>query len=102
MKFKKTVEITEDKITIKVSCEKRVYSSEERIVFREDIQESIPKEYLGKVKLLTSPDKLISNINRNKYTNTGTWEYSITKEEKQPPKKAPPARNTRKQPSKTK
>jgi len=94
MKFKKTVEITEEKITIKISCEKQVYSSEDRIVFKENIQDSIPKEYLEKVKLTAWPDKLVSNINRKKYTNVGIWEYSILKEEKkESPKKAPATRN---------
>ena len=56
----------------------------------------IPEQYKGKVKLTKWPKKKISNINRNKYTNTGIWEFEIV------PEKPATLRKPRRTTSKTK
>ena len=60
--FKKNIQINENQLIIEITCPHQVYSSEERIIFREDIWDSIPEEYKKKVKLISSPDKKSSNI----------------------------------------
>ena len=83
MIFEKKVEIQNDKILITVSCNQQTYSSEERHVFREKVEDLIPEEFKTKVVLVSSPSKLISNIKRNKYTNIGVWEFKINQPKKQ-------------------
>lgn len=94
MIFTKKINILEKKIVITIACNHQTYHSEERFVFKEDISEMIPEQYKGKVKLTKWPEKKISNINRNKYTNTGTWEFEIIPDKKPAPRK--PRRTTSK------
>lgn len=83
MIFEKKVEIQNDKILITVFCNQQTYSSEERHVFREKIEDLIPEEFKTKVVPVSSPTKLVSNIKRNKYTNIGVWEFKIIQPKKQ-------------------
>ena len=64
--FEKDISVDKDIITIKIFCDKQVYSSQKRFIFDEDIWSLVPDEYQGKVNLIKSPDKRISNIPRNK------------------------------------
>ena len=60
--FKEEVNITNNKLTIKVTAEKiRKFSFEEKKVYRKDITCLIPQELRNKIKLLSEPKKLISN-----------------------------------------
>jgi hypothetical protein len=95
MIFEKKVEIQNDKILITVSCNQQTYSSEERHVFREKVEDLIPEEFKTKVVLVSSPSKLISNIKRNKYTNVGTWEFKINHPKKRAAKSTNTKRTTR-------
>tara|TARA_Y100000114_G_C11758956_1_gene328440 strand:+ start:2718 stop:3023 length:306 start_codon:yes stop_codon:yes gene_type:complete len=82
MKFKKNIKILEDKLIIEVSCGKQVYSSENRFVFEEDIWSLVPDELREKAKLISSPQKQVSNVNRQKYTTFGRWEFLIEEKQK--------------------
>ena len=78
--FKSKVDVKTEKILIEISYKKRQYSSDPKFVFDEDIWSFIPEEYSGKVELISSPDKPVSNIGRNKYTQVGVWQFKLLKE----------------------
>ena len=68
---------------IKVSYDTRSYPSEKKLIFKESIFNLIPEQYKNKVKLISSPVKLVSNIQKEKYINSGTWAFSLDLEPKQ-------------------
>ena len=77
MKFKENIEITETKITIAVSCERRKYAFEEKRIYEKEVQQLIPEELKPRVKLISFPKKTVANINDIHYTNNGVWVYEI-------------------------
>lgn len=95
MIFKKKINILEEEnvIQITVYCDKQMYVVQETKIFQEDVLSLIPEKYLGKIKLIKAPDKPISNINKDKYTNIGYWEFKIVN---QPSTRQRKTRNNRK------
>lgn len=81
--FKSKINTESERIVIEISYKKRQFSSDPKFVFEEDIWDYIPDEYKGKVKLISSPRKPVSNIGREKYTQLGIWEFKIMNESKQ-------------------
>lgn len=90
--FREQIVQEDNKLKITISIEKRAYAMEEKLIYTGDHRQLIPKDLLDKVKLVSAPNKKISNMNRQKYTNTGTWVYEIEK-----PKPPTRKRTTRKQ-----
>lgn len=88
--FKEEIKQTKEKIVIKVSIKQRKYAIEEKLVYSKDPMRLIPEELLDKVRLTSKPSKSISNMNRDKYTNTGEWVYEIVLESKKPTRKRQP------------
>lgn len=79
MSFTKTVKSDNDTLTITVSCKLRRFAYDQKEIFEEDIENFIPEQLKGKVILVESPSKKISNINSNSYTNVGVWKFQIQK-----------------------
>lgn len=99
--FKEQV-IQEDNILkIIISIEKRVYAIEEKLIFTGDHRQFIPKDLIDKTKLVSAPSKKISNMNKQKYTNTGTWVYEIEKPKPPARKRQPRKQKTSTTPSKS-
>jgi len=95
--FKEEIDIQEDKITVRISCKKREYATEERLRWCLDPLLLIPEEYKNNLTLVSKPDKIVSNIvGDSNYTTTGTWVYEIKKTTKTTKPKQTRTRRTRK------
>jgi|APSaa5957512493_1039668.scaffolds.fasta_scaffold50649_2 hypothetical protein len=79
--FKEQIVQEKDILKITISIQRRVHAIEKKVIYTGDHRELIPEDLLGKVKLIFSPEKKISNMNKEKYTNIGTWTYEIEKSE---------------------
>ena len=79
MTFKENVEIDEKnkKLIITVSCSKRKYAYEKKEVYSSKVENLIPENLKGKVKLSQSPKKKISNVSHSSYQLKGQWIYEI-------------------------
>lgn len=96
--FKEKVEINENTLKVHVSCELRAYVGVHKKIYKESsLLNLIPEDLKDKVKLLSSPEKQVSNINKPQFSTSGTWVFTIIKEESKTPEKkpAPAKRNTR-------
>lgn len=83
--FKEEVNITNNKLTIKVTAEKiRKFSFEEKKVYRKDITCLIPQELRNKIKLLSEPKKLISNYKDSNFFQSGIWQFEIIENNDKP------------------
>ena len=80
MSFKEEINIENNKITITVSCEKRKYSFEQKLVYQKKVKELIPGEFTSQVRLVKSPNKIVANLNDNRYTNKGIWIFELVSE----------------------
>ena len=86
--FKETVSVDENKnqVTITVSCSKRILANESKEVYKKNVERLIPDNLKGKVKLLSSPSKKVSNLHLDDHHNVGTWVYQINQNTTEPPK----------------
>ncbi len=94
--FKEQITQEDNILKITISIKKRMYAIEEKLIYTEDHRQLIPKDLIDKVKLVSAPSKKISNMSKQKYTNTGTWVYEVEK-----PKPPTRKRTTRKQKTST-
>tara|TARA_R100001443_G_scaffold110847_1_gene123044 strand:+ start:599 stop:934 length:336 start_codon:yes stop_codon:yes gene_type:complete len=68
-----------DILKITISIQERTHAIDKKLIYMGDHRELIPKNLLEKVKLISSPEKKISNMNKEKYIRSGTWIYQIEK-----------------------
>ena len=78
MIFKEEVTILKQEIIIEVSCKKRKYAHEDKIIYDiTRINNLIPEELMGNIIDSSGPDKVISNLDRPGHTNRGVWSFYI-------------------------
>ena len=78
--FEEEVIKTEESLTIKVRATKTIkHFYEKKELYRRNIEELIPQDLIGKVKLVSHPNKNISNFKSEKYTDHGEWIFEILK-----------------------
>ena len=78
----------DEKITITVRVEKvRKFSFEKKEVYRKNVEDLIPEEISAGARLISGPDKLISNQIGNNFVQSGEWVFELKKEK---PKKVAP------------
>lgn len=77
--FKEIVSVDEgqNQLIITVSCNKRILAKEPKEVYRNNIENLIPENLKGRVKLLSSPSKKVSNLDFEDHENSGTWVFQI-------------------------
>lgn len=97
--FKEEVILEDDLLKIVVSIDQRKFAIEDKLIYKLDHKRLIPSDLIGKVILISAPDKKISNISKSKYVATGTWVYQIAKKQT---KKASPAPAKRSRTARTK
>ncbi len=79
----KNVSITEKEVIIKIKYTERTKAVHPRLIFEEDIFDFIPEEMRGRVKLISKPDRVVSNMsNKQKFSNEGTWKFAIMPKKK--------------------
>ena len=80
--FKKEINFIkeESKLVITVSIQKRTYINQQRIIFEENIIDSIPEQYREVAILIAKPSFKISNFTRNNHKQSGTWIFKINQE----------------------
>lgn len=66
-------------LKITISIKKRVYAHEKKIIHDGNVEHLIPPKLVGKIKLISAPQKKVSNMSRSPYVSTGTWIYEIIK-----------------------
>ncbi len=94
--FKEEIEkISNDKYKITVTIEKRKYSFEAKKIYKTNPKNLLPVEVQNRAKLISSPSKTLSNIDKQKFTTQGEWIFSITP----PPAKKARSRSRIKKPS---
>ena len=62
---------------ITVSIKKRKYAYEKKLVHEGNVDNLIPPELVGKIRLISAPRKKVSNMARGQYISSGTWVYEI-------------------------
>tara|TARA_A200000159_G_scaffold164833_1_gene196644 strand:+ start:2424 stop:2729 length:306 start_codon:yes stop_codon:yes gene_type:complete len=72
---------------ITVSIKKRKYAYEKKLVHEGNVDNLIPPELVGKIRLISAPRKKVSNMARGQYISSGTWVYEIIKATRRPRKK---------------
>lgn len=77
---KEEVSIKEDIITITITYKERKYANQPKLVYAEPIENLIPNQFAGKVKLIKKPAKEISNIKNDNFSLVGEWQFQIIKE----------------------
>ena len=80
--FIEEVKQQDDVLKISVTISERRYALEEKLIYSGDPELLIPEDLKGMVKLISSPEKKISNMKKSKYLQTGTWIYQIEKPKK--------------------
>lgn len=98
--FTEKVEVDEKSGTIKitVSCEKRKLAIEEKIVYTTKVETLIPEDLRNNFRLVSKPDKTVSNLTLKDHTNVGHWIFKsieIKKPQKTTRKKKPSTTRTR-------
>jgi hypothetical protein len=87
--FHESVEIEEKSkiLKIKISCEYRRHAGVVKSIFTKNILDLVPLELKDDVEIISSPNKLVSNINSPKYIREGIWEFRIKEKQKKAPVK---------------
>ena len=80
--FNKTVNLEKNKVIIEVTCEKRTHAMEPKTIFKEKVEDLIPESLRGKVKLVSNPDKILSNMTIPGHSQECTWIFEIIEENK--------------------
>ena len=82
--IKKELSELKGELVISVTCKKNKFASQKKAIFddREIKDISLKSIKEGKLKLISQPDKKISNIPKDNYSNFGTWVFKIVKEKK--------------------
>ena len=76
--FKEEIEkISNDKYKITVTIEKRKYSFEEKKIYKTNPINLLPVEVQSRAKLISSPSKTLSNMDKQKFTTLGEWIFVI-------------------------
>lgn len=92
--FNRTVNLEKDKVIVRITCNKRAHINEPKVIFKEAVEDSIPEELKNKVKLVTSPEEILSNMSIPGHSQECTWVFEIVKQQKNSPQR-PPARRRR-------
>lgn len=80
--FNRTVNLEKDKIIIKITCNERSHIKEPKVIFKENVEDSIPVELRQKVKLFSKPEKILSNMRIPGHAQECVWVYQVVKDTK--------------------
>jgi hypothetical protein len=75
--FKESVEIENDVLRIMVFCKPRLSAFEPKRVYKGKVENLIPEDLKGKVRLVESPTTSVSNLRIPDHSSEGIWIYKI-------------------------
>jgi hypothetical protein len=83
--FIEELERVDNQFKVTVSIKKRKFAIEDKLIYSGDPKSLVPEEFRDKVELVSTPDKKVSNMGKDKYTQSGTWVFQL--KEPEPAKK---------------
>ena len=95
--IKEQVIVKEQFVIIKVEYKERKYANQPKLIHSGEVTHLIPDEFLGKIKLVESPSKELSNIKSANFSLSGEWKFEIIK--KQTPQTNIKKANTNRKPA---
>lgn len=79
--FIEELERVDNQFKVTVSIKKRKFAIEDKLIYSGDPKSLVPEEFRDKVELVSTPDKKVSNMGKDKYTQSGTWVFQLKEEE---------------------
>ena len=78
--FKEKLEITQETVSISISCELRSHAAVPKRIYKDkNIIMLIPEELRKDAVLVQKPEKQISNVNSDNFLTEGVWVFRIDK-----------------------
>lgn len=75
--FIEELERVDNQFKVTVSIKKRKFAIEDKLIYSGDPKSLVPEEFRDKVELVSTPDKKVSNMGKDKYTQSGTWVFQL-------------------------